>query len=172
MNQAYEELSYAQKLTISRPKIGMVGDGANDLMALKQADVGLGISETDASYGACFSIEKLMNVEDVIRESKSTATIVVECLRYYGTISFLKITCAVLMMTESTYFSASQLSYFNFTSTLIIPIAITLGSPSSLTTPLKPLTNMLSFKNHLIYWGNIIIPSIQIICGYIYLRFS
>lgn len=35
MNQTYEELSYAQKFTISRPKIGMVGDGANDLMALK-----------------------------------------------------------------------------------------------------------------------------------------
>lgn len=29
---------------------------------------------------------------------------------------------------------------------------------------------MLSMKNHLIYWGNIIIPSLAIICGYFYFK--
>lgn len=29
---------------------------------------------------------------------------------------------------------------------------------------------MLNIKNHLIYWGNIIIPSLAIICGYFYFR--
>jgi hypothetical protein len=33
------------------------------------------------------------------------------------------------MMTESTYFSGTQLTYSNFTTTLLIPIAITLGHP-------------------------------------------
>lgn len=74
------------------------------------------------------------------------------------------------MMTETTYFSATQLTYFNFASTVIIPIFITMGSPSELITPLKPIVNMLSVKNHLIYWGNIIIPSLSIICGFLYFR--
>ena len=55
-------MSKTEKLNISRPMIGMVGDGANDLMALKQADVGFGINQTDASYGSCFSIGQLLNI--------------------------------------------------------------------------------------------------------------
>ena len=40
----------------------MCGDGANDLMAIRQADVGLGISNSDASYGASFSISNISDV--------------------------------------------------------------------------------------------------------------
>ncbi len=29
---------------------------------------------------------------------------------------------------------------------------------------------MLCLKNHLVYWGNVIIPSLSIICGYFYFR--
>lgn len=41
----------------------MVGDGANDLIAIKEADVGLGISNSDASYAASFSIVNLSDVD-------------------------------------------------------------------------------------------------------------
>lgn len=40
----------------------MCGDGANDLMAIREADVGLGISDSDASYGASFTIAKMEDV--------------------------------------------------------------------------------------------------------------
>ena len=43
-------------------KVGMCGDGANDLMAIRQADVGIGISDSDASYAACFTISKMLDV--------------------------------------------------------------------------------------------------------------
>ena len=54
----------------------MVGDGANDLLALKEAHVGYGISETDASYGSCFSINQLIDIEHKIREPKNTCMII------------------------------------------------------------------------------------------------
>ena len=41
----------------------MVGDGANDLMAIQEADLGIGIADTDSSYGAGFSIENLSQIE-------------------------------------------------------------------------------------------------------------
>ncbi len=34
----------------------MVGDGANDLMAIKQADIGIGINQTDAAFASDFAI--------------------------------------------------------------------------------------------------------------------
>jgi len=37
-------------------KVGMVGDGANDLLAIREADIGVGISNCDSSYAASFSI--------------------------------------------------------------------------------------------------------------------
>ncbi len=48
-------------------KVGMCGDGANDLMAIREADVGLGISDSDASYGASFTIINMLDVELVVR---------------------------------------------------------------------------------------------------------
>ena len=45
----------------------MCGDGANDLMAIREADVGIGISDSDASYAACFTITKMLDVEHIVR---------------------------------------------------------------------------------------------------------
>lgn len=45
----------------------MCGDGANDLLALKEADLSLGIQESDASYGSSFTIKKLINIDEIIR---------------------------------------------------------------------------------------------------------
>lgn len=41
----------------------MTGDGANDLMAIRQADLGIGISDSDASYGASFSIQNMLDID-------------------------------------------------------------------------------------------------------------
>ena len=45
----------------------MVGDGANDLLAIKESDIGIGISNCDSSYAACFSITNLKDLDYIIR---------------------------------------------------------------------------------------------------------
>ncbi|HRI35046.1 MAG TPA: hypothetical protein PLD02_14960 [Saprospiraceae bacterium] len=41
----------------------MCGDGANDLMAIRASDVGMGINDSDASYGATFAIVNMLDVD-------------------------------------------------------------------------------------------------------------
>jgi len=45
----------------------MVGDGANDLIAIKEADIGIGIASSDAVYSAAFTVSELMQIEKVVR---------------------------------------------------------------------------------------------------------
>lgn len=45
----------------------MVGDGANDLIAIREADLGIGINNSDAVYAASFTIQNLLQILDIIR---------------------------------------------------------------------------------------------------------
>lgn len=54
-------------MKINKLKVGMCGDGANDLLALREADLSLGIEESDSSYGSSFTIGKLQDANAIIR---------------------------------------------------------------------------------------------------------
>ena len=88
----------------------MCGDGANDLMAIKEADAGMGISDTDSSFAANFSIPELKGVEHIIRDGKATLSNVREIFIYYGATSFMKVTSSFVMMYDITYLTGNSLS--------------------------------------------------------------
>lgn len=50
-----------------KEKVGMVGDGANDLLAIKEANVGIGIRNCDSSYAASFSVRQLGDLDYIVR---------------------------------------------------------------------------------------------------------
>jgi cation-transporting ATPase 13A2 len=108
----------------------MVGDGANDIMAIKEADLGIGISDTDSSFAANFSIGELLNVEYVLREGKSTLSIVIDAFRYYGGISVLKYISNCILIYDRSSFNDNQFTYLNYFSTIEILFFLSLSKPA------------------------------------------
>lgn len=107
----------------------MCGDGANDLLALREADLSIGIQATDASYGSSFTVKNMLDVDWVIKESKCTQANIIILYQFYGSISFLVLICSIVMITDYTYFATNQLMYLNFGTILLIPGTLAMSRP-------------------------------------------
>lgn len=77
--------------------VGMCGDGANDCAALKTADVGISLSEAEASIAAPFTskIQDISCVIKVLREGRAALVTSFQCFKYmalYSMIQFASVT--------------------------------------------------------------------------------
>lgn len=122
-------------------KVGMVGDGANDLIAIKDADVGVGISSGDAVYSASFSITNLRQIIDLICESKNTEQQIIEICQYVILINLINTVTTLIMSNDVSYSTSMQLIYKNYVTS--IPLTIIYG----LCRPLKKLSKYLPNSN-------------------------
>ena len=106
---------------------GFCGDGANDCGALKAADVGISLSEAEASVAAPFTSRNfdISCVPEVIREGRAALVTSFSCFKYMSLYSAIQF-CSVSFL----YASASNLGDFQFLFIdllLILPIAIFMG---------------------------------------------
>jgi len=64
--------------------VGFCGDGANDCGALKTADVGISLSEAEASIAAPFTskIADISCVVKVLREGRAALVTSFQCFKY------------------------------------------------------------------------------------------
>lgn len=148
----------------------MVGDGANDILAIRQADVGIGMSETDSSFAASFSVSRVMDVEAVLRSGRSTLTIIIEIFRYYVAISCLKYTASMILAMDRSNYSDGQFTYLNYLGTLEIVILLCLSAPAKELSRFLPNENFMSLENHLTVIGQIIISTAGVMTAYLVLR--
>jgi len=79
-------------------QIGMCGDGANDCGALKTADVGISLSEAEASIAAPFTsqVQNISCVVTLLREGRCALTTSFQAFKFIELYSFIQFfTCAM-----------------------------------------------------------------------------
>ena len=126
-----EKHELVEKLQSIDYTCGFCGDGANDCGALKAADVGVSLSEAEASVAAPFTshIFDISCVPTLIREGRAALVTSFCCFKYMSLYSAIQFTSVSFL-----YASASNLGDFQFLFidlALILPIAIFMGWTSA-----------------------------------------
>lgn len=122
-----EKHELVEKLQSIEYCVGFCGDGANDCGALKAADVGISLSEAEASVAAPFTsrVFDISCVPEVIREGRAALVTSFSCFKYMSLYSAIQFTSVSFL-----YATASNLGDFQFLYIdllLILPIAIFMG---------------------------------------------
>ena len=104
--------------------VGFCGDGANDCGALKAADVGISLSEAEASVAAPFTsrVTDIRCVPHVIREGRAALVTSFSCFKYmalYSLIQFISISLLYPMLSSLGDWQFLYIDLF-----LIVPIAV------------------------------------------------
>ncbi|KAK9451654.1 uncharacterized protein V1518DRAFT_409163 [Limtongia smithiae] len=135
------------------------GDGANDCGALKAADVGISLSEAEASVAAPFTsrIFEISCVPDVIREGRASLVTSFSCFKYMSLYSAIQFSTVGIL-----YGSGTNLGDFQFLMIdmfLILPIAVFMAwsNPYPVLSTKRPTANLVSQKILVNLIGQIVI---------------
>ncbi|CCG84260.1 protein of unknown function [Taphrina deformans PYCC 5710] len=143
-----EKAELVEKLQSIDYCVGFCGDGANDCGALKAADVGISLSEAEASVAAPFTSRsfEISCVIQVIKDGRAALVTSFSCFKYMALYSAIQFTTVSLL-----YRTASNLGNFQFLLidlALILPIAVFMGraKPYKKLAIKRPTANLVSKK--------------------------
>jgi cation-transporting P-type ATPase 13A2 len=127
--------------------IGMCGDGANDCKALKTADVGLSLSEAEASIAAPFT-SKIPNISPIYTLLKEGRASLVTCFQVFKFIALYSMVqfCSVVFL----YLIGSNVGnwqFFYIDMFIVIPLSLTMSrtGPYNNLDRRRPIGHLISF---------------------------
>ncbi|NXM73863.1 AT132 ATPase, partial [Serilophus lunatus] len=112
--------------------VGMCGDGANDCGALKAADVGISLSEAEASVASPFT-SRVANIEcvpRVIREGRCSLVTSFGVFKYMALYSLVQFVSVLLLYTINTNLSDFQFLFFDLVITTTVAVLMGRTGPA------------------------------------------
>lgn len=144
-DEKHELVEQLQKIDYT---VGFCGDGANDCGALKAADVGISLSEAEASVAAPFTsrVFEISCVLDVIREGRSSLVTSFSCFKYMSLYSAIQFVTVTILYKTGTNLGDFQFLYIDLF--LILPLAIFMSwsKPYAKIVLKRPTANLVSPK--------------------------
>lgn len=105
----------------------MCGDGANDCGALKVADMGISLSEAEASIAAPFTsaIQDISCVVVLLREGRCALTTSFQCFKFIELYSMIQFTSVTLLYFQGANLTDNQFLYIDLA--VLIPLSMFMG---------------------------------------------
>ncbi|KAJ2162638.1 hypothetical protein GGF46_000511 [Coemansia sp. RSA 552] len=140
---------------------GFCGDGANDCGALRAADVGLSLSEAEASVAAPFTSHStdIQCVLEVIREGRAALVTSFSCFKFMALYSIIQFTSVSMLYKFGGGLGDFQFLYIDLF--VIIPLAVSMGQTPAFgrIAPKRPTASLMSKKVLTSLFGQIAINS-------------
>ncbi|TRM69338.1 hypothetical protein BD626DRAFT_390522 [Schizophyllum amplum] len=150
----------------------MCGDGANDCAALKAADVGISLSEAEASVAAPFtsSTPDIGCVLEVIKEGRAALVTSFSCFKYMALYSLIQFTSVTLLYSFASSLGDFQFLYIDLF--IIIPVAIAMARtlPYPQVHPTRPTASLVSKKVLSSIIGQIILTGAVQVWAFLWVR--
>uniref|UniRef100_A0A8C2XTE1 ATPase cation transporting 13A2 n=1 Tax=Cyclopterus lumpus TaxID=8103 RepID=A0A8C2XTE1_CYCLU len=144
-------------------RVGMCGDGANDCGALRAADVGVSLSEAEASVASPFTskTENISCVPLLIREGRCSLITSFSLFKYMALYSFIQFCSVLLLYTVKTNIGDLQFLYCDLVLTTLLAIVMGGGGPSEELHPGRPSASLLALP----VLGSLLIHACLIVVG-------
>ncbi|NXC61782.1 AT132 ATPase, partial [Aleadryas rufinucha] len=112
--------------------VGMCGDGANDCGALRAADVGISLSEAEASVASPFTsrVATIECVPKVIREGRCSLVTSFGVFKYMALYSLVQFVSVLLLYTINTNLSDFQFLFFDLVITTTVAVLMGRTGPA------------------------------------------
>ncbi|KAK7884763.1 hypothetical protein WMY93_027886 [Mugilogobius chulae] len=144
-------------------RVGMCGDGANDCGALRAADVGISLSEAEASVASPFT-SKIQNISCVpllIREGRCSLVTSFSLFRYVALYSIIQFCSVLILYTMKTNLADLQFLYFDLILVTSLAIVMGKGGPSDNLHATRPPASLWSLP----VLGSLLIHTSLVILG-------
>mmetsp|Transcript_10310 Transcript_10310/g.10247 ORF Transcript_10310/g.10247 Transcript_10310/m.10247 type:complete len:682 (+) Transcript_10310:827-2872(+) len=155
-----QKVTLIEQLQTSEALVAMVGDGANDCGALKAADVGLSLSDLEASIAAPFTGKKLECILEILKEGRASLTTSFQCFKFITMYSITEFVCENFLFLNHTNYTEREFLYMDIF--LILPFSVFMASTAAHTklSNYLPPTALFSVDVLVSIWGHLILMTI------------